>query len=582
MTMRNSSTFSTVRTEGGIISVELLGRLAQQPESLPGTAPTDYHQTGGWRLRDAINRSWTNLQGAWASFSTELARLGTGERATTVTRERWLLPLFAELGYGRLARSGAISIDGRDYPVSHMWGSVPVHLLGADVDLDRRSRGVAGAAGASPHSMVQDLLNRSGAHLWGMVSNGRVLRLLRDNTSLTRAAYVEIDLEAMFSGQVFADFVLLWTLCHQSRFEADRPELCWAERWVSESKRQGVRALDSLRSGFEKAIEALGSGFLAHPRNEPLRQALRCGELSKQDYYRQVLRLVYRLVFLLVAEDRDLLHPEGTTEAQRTVYERFYSLGRLRDQAQRHRGTRHCDLWESLKPLLAGLHRNGIPAVGVPALGSFLWSPEACSHLHAAQLANNELLRALRQLAYTQRDQALQRVDFVNLGPEELGSVYESLLELQPHIEANSGRFDLQIVSGNERKTTGSYYTPSSLISCLLDAGLDPVLDRAEKANDPEQALLSLAVLDPACGSGHFLIAAAHRIATRLAYRRTGETSPPPPELRHALRQVIGRCLYGVDINPMAVELCKVNLWLEAMEPGQPLTFLENRILRVF
>ena len=118
----------------------------------------------------------------------------------------------------------------------------------------------------------------------------------------------------MFSGQVFADFAVLWMLCHQSRFEADRPELCWAETWVGESRRQGVRALDNLRSGFEQAITALGGGFLGHRGNEALREALRTGVLTKEDYHRQVLRLVYRLVFLLVAEDRDLLHPEGTTE----------------------------------------------------------------------------------------------------------------------------------------------------------------------------------------------------------------------------------------------------------------------------
>ena len=157
--------------------------------------------------------------------------------------------------------------------------------------------------------------------------------------------------------------------------------------------------------------------------------------------------------------------------------------------------------------------------------------------------------------------------------------MYESLLELHPRIEADSGCFELGTAGGSERKTTGSYYTPTALISCLLDTALDPVLDEAAKAEDPEEALLSLTVLDPACGSGHFLIAAAQRIATRLAARRTGETSPPPPEVRRALRQVIGRCVYGIDVNPMAVELCKVNLWLEAVEPGRPLNFLENRIV---
>src|SRR5207302_574019 len=108
-------------------------------------------------------------------------------------------------------------------------------------------------------------------------------------------------------------------------------------------------------------------------------------------------------------------------------------------------------------------------------------------------------------------------VDYRNLGSEELGSVYESLLELHPQFDALAGTFALTSASGNERKTTGSYYTPTSLITCLLDSALDPVLDEAVAKPDPEQAILNLKVCDPACGSGHFLIAAALRIAKRLA-----------------------------------------------------------------
>src|SRR5207249_10078934 len=135
--------------------------------------------------------------------------------------------------------------------------------------------------------------------------------------------------------------------------------------------------------------------------------------------------------------------------------------------------------------------------------------------------------------------------------------------------------------AGPERKSTGSYYTPSSLISVLLDSALDPVL--AETADKPtkeeaERAILELSVVDPAAGSGHFLVAAAHRIAKRLAQVRTGDEEPAPAAIRSALRDVIGHCLYAVDVNPMAVELCKVSLWLEALEPGKPLTFLDAHI----
>lgn len=157
--------------------------------------------------------------------------------------------------------------------------------------------------------------------------------------------------------------------------------------------------------------------------------------------------------------------------------------------------------------------------------------------------------------------------------------MYEALLELHPEINTEAPTFALTTASGHERKTSGSYYTPRSLIQALLDSALDPVLDEAARARNPEAAILSLKVCDPACGSGHFLIAAAHRIARRLAAVRTGDDEPAPEALRHALRDVIGRCIHGVDVNEMAVELCKVALWMEALEPGKPLSFLDHRIV---
>ena len=136
-------------------------------------------------------------------------------------------------------------------------------------------------------------------------------------------------------------------------------------------------------------------------------------------------------------------------------------------------------------------------------------------------------------------------------------------------------------LAGNERKETGSYYTPTSLVECLLDSALDPLLDEACAHGTAEErvtALLTLTVCDPACGSGHFLVAAARRIAKRIAAEETGDPEPPNAVVRAALRRVTGRCIYGVDINPMAAELAKVSLWLEALEPGKPLSYLDQNI----
>src|SRR6266702_693939 len=576
---RHHTIFTTVRSEGAILPMDLLQRVAQGDPKLDGLTPESYNLLKTEKLNEAINRSWNRLLSAWVAFKAAREKLPERDAGTTLTRERWLLTLFYELGYGRLLTSKPIEVHDRSYSISHGWQNTPIHLVSFKIDLDHYTRTAAGSFRSSPHSLVQELLNRSDNHLWGFVSNGLRLRILRDNVSLTRQAYVEFDLEAMMGGEVYADFVLLWLLCHQSRVEAEKPEECWLEKWSRAAHEQGTRALDQLRNGVEQAITALGSGFLAHAANNALREKLRSGELNAQDYYRQILRLVYRLLVLFVAEDREILfHPDADLVA-RERYTSYYSTARLRRLAEQRVGTRHADLFHGVRLVMEKLgDEKGCAELGIPVLDSFLFSREAIAGLADCEIANHDLLDAIRSLAFIDDRRMRRAVDYKNLGSEELGSVYESLLELHPLLHIDAARFELQSAGGHERKTTGSYYTPTSLITCLLDSALDPVLDEASSKRDPETAILNLKVCDPACGSGHFLIAAAHRIAKRLAAIRTGDEEPTPEARRKALRDVVGRCIYGVDLNPMAVELCKVSLWMEAIEPGKPLSFLEQHI----
>jgi hypothetical protein len=578
MSTRALAAYETVRTEGAILPADILARLGTGDQSLGGLDPASYHLAPTEKIGEATNRAWNRLQAAWANFQAAREKLPAGDVGTTVTRERWLLPLFQLLDFGRLQIARAEEIGGKSYAISHAWQQTPIHLVGCNVDLDTRIQTATGGLRSSPHSLLQELLNRGDNHLWGVLSNGLRLRLLRDNVSLTRQAFVEFDLEAMMSGEAYSDFVLLWLLLHQSRFEAERPELCQLEKWSQAARSEGVRVLEGLRDGVQKAIEALGQGFLAHPGNTALREKLRSGALDKQDYYRQLLRLVYRLIFLFVADDRDLLLVPTADPAAQKRYRGYYATTRLRRLAAVRAGSRHSDLYCALRLVMDKLSGDGCPELALPALGSFLFSPRALPDLNACELSNIHLLDTIRSLAVTQAGGSRRTVDYKNLGAEELGSVYESLLELYPELNAEIATFELKVASGSERKKTGSYYTPTSLISCLLDSSVNPVLDDAARKPEPEAAILRLKVVDPACGSGHFLIAAAHRIAKRLATVRTGEEEAPPDAQRRALRHVISHCIYGVDVNPMAVELCKVSLWMEALEPGKPLSFLEHRI----
>lgn len=576
------SEFASITSEGGLLPPDLLVRIASLDKTVPGLAPADYHLDEGQQHGEAISRSWSRLLPAWRSFGAELAKLPDNDPGTSVTRDRFLHPLLQELGYGRVPTAKAIEIEGKSYAITHAWGDTPIHLLGARVSLEVRTVGQAGAAKSSPHGLVQDLLNRSEAHLWALLSNGLVLRLLRDHHSLTSQAYVEVDLEAMFDGERYADFALLWLVFHQSRVEPRDGKVaqCWLEQWFNLSRDEGLAALDDLRDGVVAAIEALGKGFLRHPHNQRLHGDLTDNILDRQDYYRELLRLAYRLIFLFSAEDRGVLLDPAATDAARDRYRRFYATRRLRDLAGSSRGGPHGDLWQALRAVMTGLD-DGCPQLALPALGSFLWSPEALPNLDRCQLANADLLAAIRALSYLERHKQRFPVSWRTVAADELGSIYESLLELHPRLDVGAGVFELITAAGNERKKTGSYYTPTSLVDCLLDSALDPVIEAAsagKSRSEAEAALLALKIVDPACGSGHFLVAAARRLAKRLATVRTGDDEPGPRERQRALRDIVGRCIYGVDLNEMAVELCKVALWMEAVEPGKPLSFLDAHI----
>lgn len=590
------STFATVRAEGGLLPPDLLARIAANDTTLKGLEPADYGLVKGERLNGATSRAWVNARVYWAAFRAATASLGPGERGVTETRELWLLPLFRELGHGRLVyRQTAEEIAGRRYAVSHQAGdglaAPPIHTLSYRDPIDKPGPQTDGAGAAalrvSPHGLMQEYLNQSD-HLWGIVGNGLRLRLLRDNASLSRAAFVEFDLEAMMEGGVYADFVLLYLLLHRSRLPSpgSPPETCRLERWREAAEEQGTRALDELRAGVETAIRALGQGLLEHPANEGLRARLVAGDLPVAGYYRQLLRLVYRLLFLLAAEDRALLFEEGADPRKREVYRRHYGVARLRELVeQRRHADRHDDLWRSLEIVFAALRDKASgAALGLKPLAGGLFGPGSCPDLDGLHLANHRLLDAVRGLTwFTGRgDRLARRVNYRDMDVEELGSVYEGLLELQPVLRTAGDHPAFDLGASGERKLTGSYYTNRGLVHELIVSALDPVivdaLARGRTIDEKKANLLALKVCDPACGSGHFLLAAARRIGREWARLDASETEPDPAAVRRGVREAIAHCVHGVDLNPLAVDLCKLALWLEGHDPGRPLEFLDHHV----
>ena len=578
--------FAAIEIAGALLPPEIVTRAAAF--ELPDQSEEGYGILPGLKLRDEIARYYQIALAHWKRF--DATRDGN-----VSAPERFVPNLLTHcFGFANMAETGPITLSERRFPIRHAShnGRVPI-VIAPLTPAESRKAGIDEALAQfgeetrrrSASQLLQEYLNADEDALWGISSDGCTLRLMRDNVSLTRPAWIEANLEKILTEGLFADFSALWMLIHASRFGAMDASAsdCPLERWRERGRLDGSAAKEKLRLGVEAALRELGAGFLENPANGDLRDALRTGKLTRQTYYEELLRLVYRLIFLFAAEDRGLLHIPNAPNTARNAYRHGYSVSRLRERCIRNTALdRHHDAWAGLRALFDAL-ATGEPRLGLVALGG-LFTPANLADLTRSHIANRRLLKAIWHLSWFRPDgQPMTRVNWRDMQTEELGSVYESLLELIPLVHMDTRAFAFAVGDaanrGNERKTTGSYYTPDSLVQLLLTTTLDPVLDAAESRNpsDPAVEILKLSIIDPACGSGHFLLAAARRAAVRIARHRSPGT-PSQEAFQHALREVVSNCIFGVDRNPMAVELCKVALWIEALEPGKPLSFLDARI----
>ncbi len=565
-TITDMSAWPSLNLEGNLIAPAMIAKIDQR--QAPEQTPEEYSVRKGLQIREEIATAFRVGQSHFDAFAKV-------EHPSASATTRYIAEFFKEtFGYADLREA--------DAPVALIASNrVPIVVVPPAEVLDRRSPTLSTDRSRSPAFALQDYLNDKDEALWGIATNGMQLRLMRDNASLTRPAYIEADLAQIFTNEDIASFAALWLLIHRSRFGAtDTPATdCALERWREAGSKEGEAARDRLAGQVQIALKVLGSGFLE--ANPDLAAKLQSGEENLTEWFNELLRLVYRLIFLMVAEDRSLLHPTNSRADAHALYAQGYSLAALRKQCYRAATwDKHHDRYEGVKIVFKAL-AHGQQALALPALGG-LFAEDRLPHLETAKLRNKAFMEALYRLSWLADKNGMVPVNWRVMETEELGSVYESLLELQPQLgdDGKTLLFASEAAEqkGNQRKTTGSYYTPDSLVQALLDTALDPVLDKAEtEADNPAKALLKLSVIDPACGSGHFLLATARRIAARLA-RIRAEGTPSLADFRHALRDVARCCIYGVDRNPMAVELTKVALWIETVDPGLPLGFFDAQI----
>jgi hypothetical protein len=468
-------TFQALELKGSLLPASLLEEVSKfnRPKELL-LDPHDYGLSRGERLRDRIDAAWVLTKELWEDYGNLKERVG----ASTAGLHFGLRLLREVFGWSGVEPCSGWQQGESRYPITHRAfdGAVPLILRGIDAgDLDRGSKQFGqDDRKRSPHSCLQECLNADDSANWGVLLSGDRLRLLHDNPSLVKAADLAADLELMIEGERFDEFSMLWLVLHASRFQHPQTGSCVLDDWKQKAEESGERVLGALRSGVQNALESLGSGFLNHPANGALREALfKNHTLSKQQFHEQLLRLVYRFLFLFTAEDRDLLFPREVDKGdpRRRIYREGYSVSRLRELAIKRSAYEgdYGDLWELQRLVFQQLSIGNSP-LGLPGLGG-LFSLEQCQDLQGAELCNGPLLEAIKAIGWFDAGGTFTRVRYRDLNTEELGSVYEGLLELHPQPEPKGVSWEWHYSggAGSDRKTTGSYYTPDALVQTIFE-----------------------------------------------------------------------------------------------------------------
>src|SRR5579859_951026 len=419
-----------------------------------------------------------------------------------------------------------------------------------DLPLDQavKKAGADPFTNKNPSYQIAFYMQHSGVP-WGILTNGRRWRLYHRDTAHKLDHFYEVDLPAVLEGGDVARFLYFYAFFSRAAFE---PSAFSIARILQGSADYARGVGDTLKSQVYEALRHLAQGFLDFAPNK-----LTTGPADLKRIYDAALIALYRLLFVLYAEARGLL-PVAT----HPTYRLHYSLDAIKGEVAHDldRGQpllpKTVTLWPRLQTLFRMID-EGDPALGVATYNGGLFDAARYPFLEHYAVGDGHLQRAIDMLARVGRD----FVDYRDLAVRHLGTIYEGLLEYHLEPQAEPGWSVALLNDRGERKATGSYYTPDYVVNYMVAATLGPLVDRA-LAGQPDdaaraRAALALNVLDPAMGSGHFLVEATEYLARRLV-----ELGVPPPDSAVAAesdlpawkRRIVQACIYGVDLNPLAVE----------------------------
>jgi len=444
-----------------------------------------------------------------------------------------------------------------------------------DRPLDKTDKG-GGKAGdtlsnKNPSYQIAFYVQQSGV-AWGILTNGRLWRLYHGDSAHRLDRYYEVDLPALLEHGDVDAFLYFYGFFRRDAFDAGP---LGVDTLLQASVTYAREIGDTLKRQVYDALRHLAQGFLDYKQNN-----LTPDTDTLKAIYDGSLIVLYRLLFILYAEARGLL-PVRESEQ----YRDSYSLQAVKESVARDLDAgklllpTSARLWPALTDLF-GIIDAGSPPLKVATFNGGLFDPARHPFLARHTVGDAHLQRAIDKLARVKG----QFVDYRDLAEQHLGTIYEGLLEYQLRPDASEDGWTVALLNDKgERHATGSYYTPDYIVKYMVDATLGPVLRAAVEGarSDAEKVarVLAVDVLDPAMGSGHFLVEATAYIARFLVELGVQESEGgDDADVAYWRCRVAQSCIYGVDLNPLAVDLAKLSLWLNTVAKDRPLSFLDHHL----
>ena len=442
---------------------------------------------------------------------------------------------------------------------------------------------------------------------WGVLTNGHEWRLYSRRAD--RDQYLSLNLKSALNN--LDDFKFFLGLFRREAFLEDLSGVIPLNRWREESQTRQRELELNLQKRVYILVEWIAQGFYENNFNKK-------EEMTKEKVYKASLILLYRLMFVLYAEARGLLPAYERQRGSKVEYRRNYSLQRfiplLLENNFPPEDDAHTNYWFMLTTLfevIDGSNEKLSERLDIPRYNGGLFDqdkfPELSNSKQGWRLGDWTVQETLKRLMFDVRPSrdietipisSSETIDYSTLSVQQLGSIYEGLLEHHP-ILTDNGHIEVRTES-EERWLSGSYYTPNWVVDYILEETLRPLLDEIENSEAVQnakkdhldddsfaKAALKLKILDPAMGSGHFLVRATEFLAEEIAYhpttktvnpKRSGGISETEAEIAYWRRRVVESSIYGVDKNELAVELAKLSLWLTCISPSHPLSFLDHHL----